>query len=159
MQYVHFYEQQLIHTKPQERFLGFERRSVLGRALPSWLIQPGPLLLHRFVRNKNDPLVEEVELLKANQSIAHFRFSSGRESSVSSSDLIPTSRKNMTEVTKETVPIQRTTQLASVSTNHTNCFSTKFSRQFCCHFSIFLVTPGLDQPQKYSNSSELETSS
>ena len=54
------------NTTPHEQFLGFERRIMLGRALPSWLVQQGPVLLRRFVRNKNDPLVEEVELLEAN---------------------------------------------------------------------------------------------
>ena len=50
------------NATPHERFLGFNRRSTSGRALPSFLIQSGPVLLRRFIRSKGDPLVEEVEL-------------------------------------------------------------------------------------------------
>ena len=77
------------NATPHERFFGFERRSMLGKSLPAWLLQPGAVLLRRFVRNKDDPLVEEVELLRANPSFAEVRFPSGRESSVSTSDLAP----------------------------------------------------------------------
>ena len=159
------------NTTPHERFLGFERRSMLGRALPSCLIQSGPVLLRRFVRNKIDPLVEEVELLEANQSFAHVRFPSGREFSVSPSDLAPTPGKNVTEVATETVPVQRTTQPASVSTPSTTqpasvstspttqpAFQQNFPDNSDCHFSNFPSTADREQPQKYSNSSELETS-
>ena len=159
------------NTTPHKRFLGFERWSMLGRALPSWLIQPGPVLLRRFVQNKIDPLVKEVELLEANKSFAHVRFPSGRESSVSTSDLAPTPRKNVTEVSTETVPIQRTTQPASVSTPSTTqpafvstspttqpAFQQNSPDNFDCHFSNFPSKPEREQPQKYSNSSELETS-
>jgi len=30
---------------PHERFFKFQRRSGLGRTLPSWLVEPGPVLL------------------------------------------------------------------------------------------------------------------
>ena len=58
-----------------------------GRALPDFLIQPGPVLLRRFVRNKSDPFVEEVELLDANPSFSHVRFANVRETTVSIADL------------------------------------------------------------------------
>ena len=77
------------NATPHERFLGFERRSMLGKSLPAWLLQPGTVFLRRFIRNKDDPLVEEVELLRANPSFAQVRFPSGRESSVSTNDLAP----------------------------------------------------------------------
>ena len=77
------------NATPHERFLGFERRSMLGKSLPAWLLQPGTVLLRRFIRNKDDPLVEKVELLRANPSFAQVRFPSGRESSVSTNDLAP----------------------------------------------------------------------
>ena len=41
------------------RFLGFNGRSMSGRALPSFLIQPGPVLLRRFVRSKSSPWVKK----------------------------------------------------------------------------------------------------
>ena len=40
------------NSTPYERFLGFDRRSMIGKALPSWLVQPGPVLLCRFVRKE-----------------------------------------------------------------------------------------------------------
>ena len=75
------------NATPHERFLGFNRRSTSGRALPSFLIRPGPVLLRRFIRSKSDPLVEEVELLDANLSFSHVRFANDKESTVSTRDL------------------------------------------------------------------------
>ena len=76
------------NATPHEPFLSFPRRSMIGKSLPCWLIQPGSVL-RRFVRNKNQPLDDEVELMKANPNFAHIRFPDGRESTVSVSDLAP----------------------------------------------------------------------
>ena len=46
-------------------------------------------MLRRFVRNKDEPLIDEVDLLDANPSFAHIRFPGGRESTVSTTDLAP----------------------------------------------------------------------
>ena len=46
-------------------------------------------MLRRFVRNKDEPLIDEVDLLDANPSFAHIRFPDGRESTVSTTDLAP----------------------------------------------------------------------
>ena len=62
---------------------------MLGRSLPHWLVQPGPVLLRRFIRNKNQLRVDTVELIEANTNFAHIRFRDGRESRVSVSDLAP----------------------------------------------------------------------
>ena len=75
------------NNTPHERFCKFQRRSGLGRTLPSWLVGPGPVLLRRFVRNKNEALCDEVELLDANHSFARIRYPDGRESTVSTTDL------------------------------------------------------------------------
>ena len=72
-----------------ERFFGFTRRSMIGKSLPTWLVQSRSVLLRRFVRDKSDSLVDEVELLETNPSFAKIRFPSGRESTVSISDLAP----------------------------------------------------------------------
>ena len=72
------------NATPHERFLPFDRRSMLGRSLSSWLIQPAPVMLRKFVRNKSEPPCEEVELLEANSTFAYVRFPDGKESSVSS---------------------------------------------------------------------------
>ena len=77
------------NATPHERFLKFNRRSMLGRSLPSWLLQPGPALLRRFTRNKGEPLVDEVELVDVNPNFARIKFPDGRESTVSVSDLAP----------------------------------------------------------------------
>ena len=77
------------NATPHKRFLGFNRRSTSGRALPSFLIQTGPVLLRHFIKSKSVPLVEEVELLDANPSFSHVRFANGRELTVSTRDLSP----------------------------------------------------------------------
>ena len=77
------------NATPHERFFNFHRRSSSGVSLPSWM-QPGPVLLRRFVRmSKNDPLVDEVELTDVNPTYARVRYTDGRESSVSLRDLAP----------------------------------------------------------------------
>ena len=97
------------NSTPHERFLGFTRRSMIGKSLPSWLVQPGPVLLRRFVRNKSDPLVDEVELLEANPNFAKVRFPTGRESTVSVGDLAPcTSGADVGS--KQTPPVSRSEQ-------------------------------------------------
>ena len=52
-------------------------------------MSPGPVLLRRFVRNKNEPLVDEVELLDCNPSYANIRYLDGKETTVSVRDLAP----------------------------------------------------------------------
>ena len=75
---------------PHERIFNFQRRTSTGFSLPSWLANPGKVLLRRFVRrSKYDPLVDEVELIEANPSYAYIRYPDGRESSVSVRDLAP----------------------------------------------------------------------
>ena len=64
---------------------------MLGRSLPTWLITPNTVLLKRFVRNKSEPLCDEVELLDANPKTALVRFPDSSESTVSVSDLAPLS--------------------------------------------------------------------
>jgi hypothetical protein len=77
------------NATPHERFFGFQRRSSHGVSLPAWLT-PGPVLLRKFVRNnKNDPLVDEVELLDTNPMYANIRYPDGRQSTVSVRDLAP----------------------------------------------------------------------
>ena len=68
----------------------YARHSSIGESIPTWLRNPGPVLLRRFVRNsKYKPLVDEVELLDANPSYAHIQLPDGRESTVSVRDLAP----------------------------------------------------------------------
>ena len=54
-------------------------------------MNPGGVLLRKYNRSsKNDPYVEEVELLQSNPQYAHIRYADGRESTVSVQDLAPT---------------------------------------------------------------------
>ena len=55
------------NCSPHEQLLKYARRSSVGGSVPSWLITPGSVLLKRHVSTtKDDPLVDEVELLQAN---------------------------------------------------------------------------------------------
>ena len=63
-------------------------RTPNGHSLPTWLSTPGPVLFRRHVRaSKYEPLVDEAVLLETNPQYAHIRFTNGRESTVSVSDL------------------------------------------------------------------------
>jgi len=73
----------------QERLFSFPRRAMMGTSMPTWLMSPGPVLLRRFVRTKGEPLCDEVELLEANPTCTHVRYTNGNESTVSTSDLAP----------------------------------------------------------------------
>jgi len=98
-----------MNATPHECFLPLNRRSRLGQSLPSWLIQPGPVMLRKFVRSKSEPLCEEVELLEASLMFAYVRFPDGKESSVSIKDLSPcpsfdTSSRPSVETFADNVP-------------------------------------------------------
>ena len=75
---------------PHERLFNFQRRTMAGVALPSWLSSPGKVFLRRFVRrSKYEPLVDEVDLIEANPMYAYIRYPDGRESTVNIRDLAP----------------------------------------------------------------------
>jgi len=75
---------------PHERFFRFPRRSSSGASIPTWMAEPGAVLLKRHVHpTKADPLVDEVELLQANPHIAFVRYPDGRETTVSTKHLAP----------------------------------------------------------------------
>lgn len=78
------------NATPHERMFSFPRRSSNGSSTPSWLLNPGTVLLRRFDRrSKFDPLVEEVTLLEGNSEYAHIRYPDGRETTVSTRHLAP----------------------------------------------------------------------
>ena len=77
---------------PHERFFAFQRRpgTIGNKILPSWLINPGPILLRNFERsNKNDSLVKQVELIQANPHYAVIKDQRGITKTVSVKDLAP----------------------------------------------------------------------
>ena len=72
------------NTTPHERFLNFQRRSVLGISVPSWFSSTRTVLDRRHHRqNKYDPLVEEADLIHVTPQYGHVRFRNGRETTVS----------------------------------------------------------------------------
>lgn len=78
------------NVTPHERLFNYARRSSTGTAIPSWLCEPGPVLLRRHIRtSKTDPLTDEVQLIQANPQYAHIRYQDGREDSVSVRHLAP----------------------------------------------------------------------
>ena len=75
---------------PHERLFGYQRRTLTGHALPTWLLNKGHVLMKKHARiSKYDPLVEEVDLIEVNPSYAQVRTASGRELTVSLRDLAP----------------------------------------------------------------------
>ena len=55
---------------PHELMFSYQHRSSAGQYIPSWLSEPGKLLLKKYVRHsKYDPLVEEVDLIEANPNM------------------------------------------------------------------------------------------
>jgi len=77
------------------------RRSVNGTSIPSWL-KPCRIYAKRCVRNKDEPLVDEAELLEINPSYAHVRLKDGRETTVSIRDLSP---RSVRDVSPPSVPV------------------------------------------------------
>ncbi|XP_064078654.1 uncharacterized protein LOC135196118 [Macrobrachium nipponense] len=90
-----------------ERLFLHSRRSTTGQSLPTWLIQGGPALLKRHVRySKNDPLVDEVEIVEANPEYAHVKLPDGRVTTVSLRHLAPMASDNR-ESTDAGVPVSQ----------------------------------------------------
>ena len=82
---------------PHERLFSYQRRTVSGHQLPSWLLKEGAVLCRRHVRrSKYDPWCDEVELIEANPCYAKIRHRSGREQTVSLRDLAPLPSKELT---------------------------------------------------------------
>ena len=77
---------------PHERLFLFQRHSTQGSTVPTWLTDSETALLRRHVRNKNDPLVDEVEVLHVNPKIVHVRTPSGEEKTVNIRDLAPSGK-------------------------------------------------------------------
>ena len=79
------------NATPHERMFTFERRSVTGCALPTWLLEPGEVLLKRFGNR----------LLEATPTYAHVRFKDGHEDTVALRHLAPCPSQSVEESVKE----------------------------------------------------------
>ena len=74
---------------PHDRFLKFPRLSMFGTNAPIWMTEPGPLHVRKHVRDKYNPVVEEMDFLNANPNYAVVRSPEGREVNVSAKDIAP----------------------------------------------------------------------
>ena len=81
-----------INSTPHERMFKHVR-PVNGPALPSWL-KPGSIFVKKHIRNKDESLAEEAELIECNPTSARVRLSSGRETTVSERDIAPRVKSN-----------------------------------------------------------------
>ena len=74
---------------------------MLEASMPTWLHNPGPVLLKRhFCLSKYEPLVDQVELIHATPSYARVRLANSREVSVSLRDVAPVGDKNFQSVSR-----------------------------------------------------------
>ena len=81
---------------PHERLFNYQRKSTSGSSIPSWLSNPGKVLLKKFVQNsKYDQSVLEVDLIDANPQFAHIQYPDRRESTVSIKHLVPLTPRNL----------------------------------------------------------------
>ncbi|XP_047527311.1 uncharacterized protein LOC125064368 [Vanessa atalanta] len=78
------------NVTPHERMFNHARRTSNGESFPSWMLNPGPVLMKKNVRaTKYDPIVEEVELLQPNPQYSYVRLPDGRETTISNRQLAP----------------------------------------------------------------------
>ena len=78
------------NVTPHKRFFNFQRRSVLGISVPSWLSSPGTVYVRKHTRqSKYESLVEKSDLIHATPQHARIRFSGGREATVPLNDVAP----------------------------------------------------------------------
>ena len=78
------------NQSPHERMFRFERRTMTGHALPSWLVNQNRALVRKQVRqSKYDDWVEECDIIHVTPSYAQIRTEAGKEQTVSLRDLAP----------------------------------------------------------------------
>ncbi|XP_047137877.1 uncharacterized protein LOC124814332 [Hydra vulgaris] len=78
------------NCSPHERFFNFQKRSSSGSLIPSWLVNPGPVLIKRnAMQSKYEDSVNEAQLIEANPHYAIVRFPNGHETTVSTKQLAP----------------------------------------------------------------------
>ena len=106
---------------PHERMFSFQRKSVSGSSVPSWLAKPGPVFVRKHVRgSKYDPIVEEADLIEANPDYAFIRLKSGHETTVSLRDLAPCGDSVESATLDTSVNIEVESQEPSTLLQHTS---------------------------------------
>ena len=103
---------------PHERMFKYSRKSSSGNSIPSFLTNPCKVYLKNFVRtSKQDPLVQEVDLIQANPTYAYVRYPDGRESTVSIKHLARCPKTVSKEETSEDV---NDVDMTNTNENNTN---------------------------------------
>ena len=134
--------------------------------MPNWLLNPGAVLLRKFVRNKGDPLCDEVELIEANPSFARIRHSNGIETTVSTKGLAPCPRElcpTTTEDQKQSISSPVEQMPAELETNQEtettspSCELSSENKASECLFDNDTTTPQLrrstrKKPERNGNS-------
>ena len=75
---------------PNDKFFQLTRRLMFGTIALSWISELEPVYVRKYVRDKYDPKVGEMDLLHANQNHAVVRCPESREVTVSARDVAPT---------------------------------------------------------------------
>ena len=87
-------------SSPHDRMFGFTRKSSgfqPEKDMPDWLSEPGPALLKNFSRtSKNDPIVQQVELVDSNPLYAWIKKENGKEQTLSTRHLARMPRNGLT---------------------------------------------------------------
>ena len=77
---------------PHDRLFQSQRREGFGYYIPAWIRAGTNALLCNFVRNKSEPLVTKVKIIGVvSHKAVCIEYADGRRSTVSTSDLAPTS--------------------------------------------------------------------
>ncbi|XP_014770876.1 uncharacterized protein LOC106869587 [Octopus bimaculoides] len=94
------------NATPHERLFNYQRRSASATSMPTWLLNPGPVLVQRNNRtNKYDPIMDQVDLIEANSQYAHVRYPDSRETKISTKQLTSPGKINPTDnLTQTFVP-------------------------------------------------------
>ena len=81
---------QTTNMTPHERMFNYNHRFCLGLSMSTWFCAPGSVLLRRHIKtSKNEPTVDETELLHVTRNYARIRLRSGHEMTVSLCDIAP----------------------------------------------------------------------
>lgn len=134
---------------PHERLFSYGRNSCYGKSLPSWLCEPGPILVRNFLqKSKFDPKVLEVQLVEANRHSALIKYPNGRTTMVSPRDLAPISRPATFDITFQAKDTQSEGTEETLPVNHTqpglidaDDVQTTGSRSFTVDDSISFTVP------------------
>lgn len=111
------------NSTPHERMFSHPRRTSYGTSTPSWLLNPGPILMRKSNRlSKYQPIVEEVQLVGGNSDYAHVELPNGRNMTVSTRCLAPLP---LGEQQREEASNSEVRQLEHFNGNDSNLTSTK----------------------------------